>query len=167
MTQKFHIDKNGKPAPCRATKRPCPLGGAEVHFDSIEEAQAHVDTMNAKEYGLLSNRNGERFNAKIVEVYNELEKRGYTAGLSPGTFIREIDNYVYIETRFDENGNVEMTLNYDDESIPLDSWGTDEATLAEIYVEGIESDEDYGDNYIHKPHEVEELKTELNNGTSL
>ena len=54
MTQKFHIDKNGKPAPCRATKRPCPLGGAEVHFDSIEEAQAHVDTMNAKEYGLLA-----------------------------------------------------------------------------------------------------------------
>lgn len=50
---KYHIDRNGKPAICRATKRPCPLGGDGVHFDSLEDAQAYADDMNKKEFGLL------------------------------------------------------------------------------------------------------------------
>ena len=51
---KYHIDRNGKPAICRATKRPCPLGGDEVHFDTMEEAQTYADKQNAKEFGLLN-----------------------------------------------------------------------------------------------------------------
>ena len=38
MSGKFHVGKNG-PAPCRAKKRTCPLGGEEVHFSSKEKAQ--------------------------------------------------------------------------------------------------------------------------------
>lgn len=53
MAQKYHIDRNGKPAPCRATKRPCPLGGEEAHFDSMEEAQAFVDQQNQEQFGLF------------------------------------------------------------------------------------------------------------------
>lgn len=54
---KFHINKNGVPAPCRATKRKCPLGGesgTESHFDSKEEAQEEADKRNQSEFGLIS-----------------------------------------------------------------------------------------------------------------
>lgn len=67
---KYHIDKNGKPAICRATKRPCPLGGADVHFDSIEDAQAYADEQNAKEFGLLHQR--PKVKASNDYVNNEL-----------------------------------------------------------------------------------------------
>lgn len=53
MAQKFHIDRNGNPAVCRATKRACPLGGDDVHFDSMEEAQAYADEQNEAQFGLL------------------------------------------------------------------------------------------------------------------
>lgn len=50
---KFHINKHGVPAPCRATKGNCPLGGESQHFNSAEEAQAFVDNQMESEHGLL------------------------------------------------------------------------------------------------------------------
>lgn len=49
MSQKFHIDKNGKPAVCHAKKMPCPLGGEESHFESEEKAQIEADYRNEAE----------------------------------------------------------------------------------------------------------------------
>lgn len=56
---KYHIDRNGKPAVCRAHKRPCPLGGDDVHFDTLEEAQEHADRVNKEQFGLLGNMEPE------------------------------------------------------------------------------------------------------------
>lgn len=53
MSQKFHINKHGVPAPCKATKGNCPLGGDESHFDNLEEAQNYADRQNEKAHGLL------------------------------------------------------------------------------------------------------------------
>lgn len=53
MSQKFHINKNGVPAPCKATKGNCPLGGDESHFDTLEEAQSFIDRQMAEQHGLL------------------------------------------------------------------------------------------------------------------
>jgi len=50
---KFHINKHGVPAPCKATKGNCPLGGDDSHFSSKEEAQAFVNNQMENEYGLL------------------------------------------------------------------------------------------------------------------
>lgn len=50
---KFHINKHGVPAPCRATKGNCPLGGDDTHFDSTEEAQAYIDGQNETEHSIL------------------------------------------------------------------------------------------------------------------
>lgn len=50
---KFHINKHGVPAPCKATKGNCPLGGDETHFSSKEEAQVAADEINAAKYGHL------------------------------------------------------------------------------------------------------------------
>ena len=50
---RFHINKNGVPAPCRATKGNCPLGGEGEHFDTKEAAQEFADSQNEKESSLL------------------------------------------------------------------------------------------------------------------
>ena len=50
---KFHINKHGVPAPCKATKGNCPLGGNEQHFNSEEEAQAFIDNQMESKHGLL------------------------------------------------------------------------------------------------------------------
>jgi len=35
---KYHVNSYGEPGACKATKRPCPYGGAEDHYPSKEEA---------------------------------------------------------------------------------------------------------------------------------
>lgn len=67
---KYHIDKNGVPAICRATKRPCPLGGPEAHFDSIEEAEEFIQEEFKKNFGLIGTQGDNVF--KLTE---ELEKQ--------------------------------------------------------------------------------------------
>lgn len=65
---KFHINKHGIPAPCKATKGNCPYGGStgsENHYDSMEEAQKVVNKLNEKKYGILP---GEDINKKIIKT---------------------------------------------------------------------------------------------------
>lgn len=50
MSQKIHIGKNG-PAYCRATQRRCRYGGADTHYDSLEEAQAAVEERERERQG--------------------------------------------------------------------------------------------------------------------
>lgn len=54
MAGKFHINKHGVPAPCKAKEGNCPLGGVDTHFDTQKEAQAYIDNKSAEEYGLLT-----------------------------------------------------------------------------------------------------------------
>ena len=54
---KFHINKHGVPAPCKAKNDNCPLGGDEAHFSNPEQAQEYIDNKLEKEFGLL----GESF----------------------------------------------------------------------------------------------------------
>ena len=51
---KYHIDKNGVPAVCRATKRPCPRGGPEAHFDTMEAADKYAQDNFANNYGIIA-----------------------------------------------------------------------------------------------------------------
>lgn len=50
---KFHINKHGVPAPCKAKAGNCPLGGEETHFNTREEAQKSLDEKNKKLFGLI------------------------------------------------------------------------------------------------------------------
>lgn len=50
---KFHINKHGVPAPCKATKDNCPLGGDDTHFDSKEAAQNHIDELMEENHSIL------------------------------------------------------------------------------------------------------------------
>ena len=50
---KFHINKHGVPAPCKAKDGNCPLGGDETHFTSEKEAQSYIDKKNEEDYKLM------------------------------------------------------------------------------------------------------------------
>lgn len=50
---KFHINKHGVPAPCKAQKGNCPYGGEESHYNSQEEAQEAIDQINEEKYSIL------------------------------------------------------------------------------------------------------------------
>ena len=96
---KFHINKHGVPAPCKATKGNCPLGGDDSHFRSEEEAQAFVNNRMENEYGLLGGTPSpekmkyediiEKINNGDYDIKNTLNKKQYP------------ENYV-----FDENKSV-------------------------------------------------------------
>ena len=46
MSKKYHISKNGIPAVCHAQPGKCPIGGNDVHFDSVKKAQEYADHQN-------------------------------------------------------------------------------------------------------------------------
>ena len=50
---KFHINKKGVPAPCRAKNGNCPLGGDAQHFPTKEAAEEFVANEMSKKHGLL------------------------------------------------------------------------------------------------------------------
>lgn len=51
---KYHINKNGTPAICKAKDGNCPLGGEGEHFDSKEEAQVEADRRGESEFGIIN-----------------------------------------------------------------------------------------------------------------
>mgnify|MGYP001075635259 CR=1 FL=1 len=94
---KFHINKNGVPAPCRAKEGNCPYGGSDSHYDTYEEAQKAATAKLESEHGLLATaetKNPE-YEAKIDEVFTEvakyLEKMDYDSRPDYDEFSREIE----------------------------------------------------------------------------
>ena len=81
---KFHINKHGVPAVCKATKGNCPYGGesgSENHFDTQEEAQEHANKAHEAEHSILPGVNesgmgdrslqGSLENGKVKAVIGE------------------------------------------------------------------------------------------------
>lgn len=135
---KFHINKHGIPAPCKAKAGNCPLGGNEQHFDSKEQAQASVDKKHKEEFGILAN---DEFNKsknnkiKMVSPYKKLnpiknkelfeKRKEILRNESEGmTYIercrgaKRLENYVPVEintTHYDEDRQAkadELTKNF-------------------------------------------------------
>lgn len=71
---KFHIDKNGKPAPCRAKPGNCPRGGDDTHFDSEKEAQEFIDKENENKYGKLPDVHGNKSPFGTSNHFNSIEE---------------------------------------------------------------------------------------------
>lgn len=89
---KYHINKNGVPSVCRATSKPCPLGGAEAHFGSKEEAEAFTQNKMKKEHGLLTTLSlKERYKSGNEEQRIQAIKDGYVSSeivLDPSVKVR-------------------------------------------------------------------------------
>ena len=77
---KFHINKKGVPAPCKAIKGKCPLGDSDSHYESKEEAQKAADEQNKSEFGIIketapnfnSNKDSNDY-SKITDKINNSE----------------------------------------------------------------------------------------------
>lgn len=72
---KFHVNKKGVPAPCKAQKGNCPLGGEESHFDTQEEAQAAADKANEQEHGIIAGINESHDENSTLKTADGIELR--------------------------------------------------------------------------------------------
>lgn len=79
---KYHINKKGVPAICRAKSGNCPLGDDNEHFSTPEEAQIYIDKENERKHGILpginngpeeSNDKQTQLLAKKNELINSIE----------------------------------------------------------------------------------------------
>lgn len=88
---RFHINKHGVPAPCKATKGNCPLGGNESHFDTETEAQLYVDKVNAQQFGIVPSNDVIAMKVRNllkdtdVEILNRLNEAGFPAYVVGGS----------------------------------------------------------------------------------
>ena len=74
MAEKWHIDINGKPAPCNADVRACYRGGPGEHFNTKKEAQAYADSLNASEVELETPDMEEKMKYWDITNYEQMEK---------------------------------------------------------------------------------------------
>lgn len=70
---KFHIDKNGRPARCKAKPGNCPRGGDDIHFDSEEKAQEHIDKENEDKYGKLPDVHGNIISFETSNDFDSIQ----------------------------------------------------------------------------------------------
>jgi len=84
---KFHINKHGVPAICKAKSGNCPLGRNTEHFSTREEASEHARKQSELEYGVLPGINENNINNKLdkvfsnehVEILDRLNEKGFKA----------------------------------------------------------------------------------------
>jgi|GEM_PF-4597839 len=113
---RYHINKHGVPAVCKAKPGNCPLGGDDQHFTNIEEAQDYADTLNEDKYGLFKNVDS---NVKYVIPENTpketiINHENFIK--NNHKLVKSEDNWVHL----DENNNVIGTMKdpiaiYDDD----------------------------------------------------
>lgn len=70
---KYHINKRGIPAICKAKPGNCPLGGNDSHFKTLEEAQNFIDKKNERRHGLLPKIKNYKPPYKFATTKKELE----------------------------------------------------------------------------------------------
>lgn len=88
---KFHINKHGVPAPCKAKVGNCPLGGIESHFNTKTEAQLFADKMNSEKFGFVPTNDVLSMKARSllkdtdIEILNRLNEAGFPAYVVGGS----------------------------------------------------------------------------------
>lgn len=117
---KFHINKHGVPAPCRAKSGNCPLGGEDSHFATQADAQAFVDKQNAGKHGLLPATQKEVPKYEVSqEAFDEVFIGPYDSG--GGFLLCGVDSLQF------------GSMDIDDTTVNEPSEDKYEAALKEIY----------------------------------
>lgn len=91
---KYHINKKGIPAVCRAKDGNCPLGGNEQHFGTKEDAQKFADEKNKELFGLIQKEPNPKIRyhqQRIAEIEKYLEENKEVSQENIDNFEREID----------------------------------------------------------------------------
>lgn len=68
---RYHINKHGVPAPCKAQKGNCPYGGNESHYDNLEDAQKAAAEKLESEYGIFKELK-YNYDSSLKEKYPNL-----------------------------------------------------------------------------------------------
>lgn len=147
---KFHINKHGVPAPCKAIRGNCPLGGEGDHYDTKEQAQISIDEKNANKYGLLGS--AEERSPSTVENYDEdLEKRLFSNNVSDrmyaarrgyGADILASDDNKRVRLTLAEKGHAIETLAHDeDPEIRAATFINNQNELSDSAIESLSNDE--------------------------
>lgn len=104
---RFHVNKDGVPAPCKAKPGNCPLGNDNQHFKSEDEAQVFVDNSSANKYGVLpETKNNDGLSEEWKEKF--LEHKYFD------DFVREHARDVVSDNIFEGSGNLQESS--------LDKW---------------------------------------------
>ena len=91
---KYHINKKGIPAVCKAKDGNCPLGGNEQHFGTKEDAQKFADEKNKELFGLIQKEPNPRIRyhqEKVSEIEKYLEENKELSQENIDNFKGEID----------------------------------------------------------------------------
>lgn len=126
---KFHINKNGVPAPCRAKSGNCPLGGDETHFNNQEEAQEYIDNKSQGEFGLLGTTSyrdsvKEKLQKLIDNIGTEavIDELGFTLSTEElENVVDEIVSRYDLEDRIDKDDRVYNQMREIKKAIGADS----------------------------------------------
>ena len=86
---KYHIGKNGLPGVCKATEKPCPLGGDDVHFNTIEAAQKYADKQNEANFGIIPESSDTEHYESLIAEKRAMEKFNY----SQEKFLNTLSDY--------------------------------------------------------------------------
>lgn len=123
---RFHINKKGVPAPCRAKSGNCPLGGDEQHFNTQAEAQAAVDEKNKQTFGILNLDDKVKLQ-KLAEDLDYIDdevlflawRSAPIIGEKYGNYNHMADSYPelnnYLKSIFGEDAQKIVTIHEDDE----------------------------------------------------
>lgn len=123
---KFHINGKGVPAPCKAQKGNCPFGGADSHFDTVQDAQVAADKRNENTHGILPEV------TKSLPTAKELRSMRFQEGkltLKDGTVLEG-----EITGNDDNSVSIKVDGNYNEvEKVDLDNLANIETTSDKTY----------------------------------
>lgn len=98
---KFHINKHGIPAPCKAKSGRCPLGSKNEHFDTKEQAQDFANKIYMAEHGVMP---------ELVTM-DLISKKGDKSRITEFISInKSIDEISAIAKNFNPNYNVSSSI---------------------------------------------------------
>lgn len=128
---KYHINKKGVPAVCKAKTKPCPLGGE--HFDSLEAAEISIQKELREEHGIVQLKPEYAKQRKLGVMYNYGEEEdkikaieeGYedemiAYSLNPNVKLAAVNKGLYLEVlRFDSDKEVSSAAQIAYENSPI------------------------------------------------
>lgn len=122
-TTKYHVNKNtGRAGICRATMKGCPLGADTPHFNTKEEAKAHIEKTEANnnsQFSTMKKKSNNKQNNTAVFISTSLKKFDLTSEI--------VNNKVgSILSGYDSNNrcNYRTYFDFDYTHIPEEECGT-------------------------------------------
>lgn len=167
---KYHIGKGGIPRICKAVVRPCPYGGDEAHFTTIDAAQRAADNLNTQLQQLNQNQqigfatvnnNAYVYNSDGVELASRLlvkakrnkERLESAFDYYKNQLLRTMEN-ANVKSIKDEIGTVSFIAAGERTTVDVDSLKEqglyDQYSKLSHYSEFITTEDDIEDNKLAK-----------------